>query len=116
MVELVLPEPLDPLTFEDWSLRAESCSGEDSWYRYTIINRSGDLLATPQRSFDDPRRSDDQRRIDLTRHAPNLYRMLLAASHALRSYQYGNGSIEIAQSTADEADRVLRLANPKART
>jgi hypothetical protein len=33
--------------------------------------------------------------------------LLLAASHALRSYQYGNGATELAKEVADEVDAFL---------
>lgn len=32
-----------------------------------------------------------------------------AAFHALRSFQYGNGSTELAEESADQLDRVLKL-------
>jgi hypothetical protein len=33
--------------------------------------------------------------------------LLLAASHALRSYQYGNSAIELAREIADDIDNFL---------
>ncbi|RWO29623.1 MAG: hypothetical protein EOS10_22540 [Mesorhizobium sp.] len=37
-----------------------------------------------------------------------LIKALKAASHALRSYQYGNSATDLAQSTADFCDEVLK--------
>ena len=42
----------------------------------------------------------------------SLEKMLTAASHALRSYQFGNASTELAQSVADAADAALLAALP----
>jgi hypothetical protein len=42
--------------------------------------------------------------------APDLLKVLQAASHALRSYQYGNASTELAQSTADACDAAIAKA------
>lgn len=39
--------------------------------------------------------------------APDLWKALKAASHALRSYQYGNSDGSLAMSVADHADAVL---------
>lgn len=40
----------------------------------------------------------------------HLREMLRVGSHALRSYQYGNGSTELAESTADAIDAELAKA------
>lgn len=37
-----------------------------------------------------------------------LRKIAAAASHALRSYQYGNASTELAESTADAIDAAMR--------
>jgi hypothetical protein len=42
--------------------------------------------------------------------APDLLKTLIAASHALRSYQYGNASTELAQEIADAADIAIAAA------
>lgn len=39
-------------------------------------------------------------------------KLLRAAFHALRSYQFGNGSTELAKSTADAIEERLRRAHP----
>jgi len=41
------------------------------------------------------------------RRCAELETLLNAASHALRSYQYGNGSGELAESIADKIDAAL---------
>jgi hypothetical protein len=41
-----------------------------------------------------------------------LRKALKGASHALRSYQYGNGSTELAQSIADACDAALEDKAP----
>ena len=38
----------------------------------------------------------------------NWKRLLLAASHALRSYQYGNSATELAESMADKIDQATQ--------
>lgn len=40
----------------------------------------------------------------------DLVGVLLAAAHALRSYQYGNGAPDLAASTADACDAALARA------
>ncbi|RUU29715.1 hypothetical protein [Mesorhizobium sp. M6A.T.Ce.TU.016.01.1.1] len=40
--------------------------------------------------------------------SPTLVAALKAASHALRSYQYGNSATDLAQSTADFCDEALK--------
>lgn len=42
---------------------------------------------------------------------PELYTALLAASNALRSYQYGNASPDLAKGIADFADAALAKAD-----
>lgn len=42
--------------------------------------------------------------------APELYKALDAAKNALRSYQYGNASPELAEAIADMADKALAKA------
>jgi hypothetical protein len=42
--------------------------------------------------------------------APDLAKALEAATHALRSYQYGNASTELAMSVADFCDVALAKA------
>lgn len=39
-------------------------------------------------------------------------KLLRAAFHALRSYQFGNGSPDLAKSTADAIEERLRRAHP----
>ena len=39
--------------------------------------------------------------------APALLKTLRAASHALRSYQYGNAATDLARSTADACDAAI---------
>ncbi len=43
----------------------------------------------------------------------DLYAALTAAVHALRSYQYGNASTELAETIADSCDAVLAKAVPQ---
>jgi hypothetical protein len=45
--------------------------------------------------------------------APNMYNSLIAASHALRSYQYGNSSPGLAIEMADKIDEVIAKADGK---
>lgn len=40
--------------------------------------------------------------------APAMFKALDAATHALRSYQYGNASTEFAKATADYLEKVIR--------
>lgn len=40
-------------------------------------------------------------------------RLLVAASHALRSYQYGNAATELAAEMADAIDRFLKTDEPQ---
>lgn len=42
--------------------------------------------------------------------APELLEALQAASHALKSYQYGNASTELAQTVAEAADAAIAKA------
>lgn len=42
--------------------------------------------------------------------APDLHKALDAAKNALRSYQYGNASPELAEAIADMADKALAKA------
>lgn len=42
--------------------------------------------------------------------APEMAKHLQAASHALRSYQYGNSATELAQGCADQIDALLAKA------
>lgn len=42
--------------------------------------------------------------------APEIYKALDAAKNALRSYQYGNASPELAEAIADMADKALAKA------
>lgn len=42
--------------------------------------------------------------------APEMAKLLQAASHALRSYQYGNSATELAQGCADQIDALLAKA------
>lgn len=42
--------------------------------------------------------------------APEMFEALVAAAHALRSYQYGNASTELAKSIADNCDAALLRA------
>ena len=39
--------------------------------------------------------------------------MLIAASHALRSYEYGNAAPELAKEMADAIDRFLATGEPE---
>lgn len=41
-----------------------------------------------------------------------LRKALTAASHALRSYQYGNGATDLAQDVADKCDAALTSTPP----
>lgn len=49
---------------------------------------------------------------DMRAEIDQLREALKGASHALRSYQYGNASTELAASIADRCDAVLRMAKP----
>jgi hypothetical protein len=49
-------------------------------------------------------------RAQLGASAPQLARVLVAAFHALRSYQYGNGSPELAEEVADASQAALLAA------
>lgn len=42
--------------------------------------------------------------------APDLYRLLTAAKHALRSYQYGNAATDLAKDIADDAEKLIAKA------
>ena len=107
MAELGLIPELDPVIFGGWHMRSESCSGERSWYRYSIANNGGDLVSTPERDSHDFRRGGDGKRIDFLLQAPELYRQLSAAVLALRSYQFGNSSPDLAEEVADNAQALL---------
>jgi hypothetical protein len=50
---------------------------------------------------------------DLFSVAPEMYRLLIAARHALRSYQFGNGSPDLAEEIADKANELLARARGK---
>lgn len=41
------------------------------------------------------------------------HRLLAAAGHALRSYQYGNAASELAQEMADSIDNFLETGEPQ---
>ncbi len=56
------------------------------------------------------RKPNDKANAHLIAAAPELARALEAAAHALRSYQYGNSSTELAMSVADFADAALAKA------
>ena len=55
-------------------------------------------------------------RVGLAREIHRLRRALKTAGHALRSYQYGNGSPDLAKDVADELDAILSAVSlqPKA--
>lgn len=40
--------------------------------------------------------------------------LLIAANHALRSYQYGNASPDLAEEVADKIDEYLNATNGRA--
>ncbi len=54
-----------------------------------------------------------QANAQLIKTAPDLLRMLDSACHALRSYQHGNSSPELASIIADECDIVIAAAKGK---
>ena len=45
--------------------------------------------------------------------APEMLAALSAASHALMSYAYGNGSPDLAKSTAEHIDELIAKAGPQ---
>jgi len=50
----------------------------------------------------------------LMEHTPEILKALEAASHALRSYQFGNAATELAKECADHCDEILRKARGEA--
>ena len=62
--------------------------------------------------LDEPRSVDDADIAAVLRESGHaeLVAALKGASHALRSYQYGNASTKLSESIADHIDAVLRKA------
>lgn len=69
----------------------------------------------PYDPFLESRLHDAEHKLAMSRKEANAYcgeiaalkKLLIAASHALRSYQFCNSSPDLAQSTADEIDKRL---------
>jgi hypothetical protein len=49
----------------------------------------------------------------MTEVAAEAYRLLKAASHALRSYEHGNSATDSAKDMADAIDRFLQTGEPE---
>jgi hypothetical protein len=90
----------------------------NSWRRLTAhdsagrYKQEGDVLC-PVRSASDghPDLSISPENMAAIEALPELYTALFAAGAALRSYQYGNASPELAQEVADFADAALAKAD-----
>jgi hypothetical protein len=56
------------------------------------------------------RKFPPQLRIDRQKHQADLVKAAIAAVHALRSYQYGNSSPELAEEIADALEAAIEAA------
>ena len=83
----------------------------DPGFLFDVVASDGRDVAETHLS-DGHERPDDERWANaiLIAAAPDMLRALEAASHALRCYQYGNGSPELAESVADHADKIIARA------
>lgn len=70
----------------------------------------GDIVAEVQQNPSDPLEGLAKVNAHLLAEAPELLKVAKAASHALRSYEYGNASSELAKEVADAIDEVTRRA------
>lgn len=89
----------------------------NSWLRLTAHNlpggqykQEGDVICPVVATDGHPNLIVTQANANLVAAAPELYRALDAAKNALRSYQYGNASPELAEAIADMADKALAKA------
>ena len=56
------------------------------------------------------RTSAPQLRVERQRHQADLVKAAIAAVHALRSYQYGNSSPDLAEEIADALEAAIEAA------
>jgi hypothetical protein len=76
-----------------------------------VIGPRGQGVCSPCDGYDEEQWPVDARLIAA---APDLLKVARAASHALRSYEYGNASIERAKSVADAIDLAVAKAEGRA--
>lgn len=81
--------------------------GDGSFTEVRVTSRYG-IIATPAETGFDPKKIEPNARLIAA--APDLLEALIAASHALKSYRYGNTSTDLAREVAEECDVAIAKA------
>jgi len=101
-----LPWAYRPLEHDDWGFIRDVDGNITAVARYGLHLEQSELNAF-RAVKKDPSEANARLIVSAVNSHNELIRLLIGASHALRSYQYGNASTELAKGQADAIDTAL---------